>query len=235
MDNALCGGGDPNSGIGSTAVPISSGAVSMIKAAVFMGDPRWQYGLAYQVGTCRAGGVSPLFPTRVSTKELTRNVVCRPSLQLCLSERQQGPVVLRLPRSLLLYREQPGCAPGVRGCVWTAGPHLHQQQAWLGKWRRRRRRRGQRGREQRGWRQRRWRELRGEMGSVWRAGVDGAYVLPVWEHLQVERDLVLPVPVGLSETHLCQPIFVSREYSRLVIDILLIECYNAYSSSKLLV
>ena len=91
------------------------------------------------------------------------------------------------------------------------------------------------GGQQRGWRQRWWSELRGEMGSVWRAGVDGAYVLPVWEHLQVERDLVLPVPVGLSETHLCQPIFVSREYSRLVIDILLIECYNAYSSSKLLV
>jgi hypothetical protein len=59
MDNALCGGGDPGAGITSTAVPISASAVNMIKAAIFMGDPRWQYGLAYEVGTCRAGGVSP--------------------------------------------------------------------------------------------------------------------------------------------------------------------------------
>lgn len=69
MDNAVCGGGDPNSGISDTSVPISSSAINMIKAAIFMGDPRWQYGLAYQVGTCRAGGVSDtllisLFPPR---------------------------------------------------------------------------------------------------------------------------------------------------------------------------
>ncbi|KAL2107951.1 hypothetical protein VUR80DRAFT_4446 [Thermomyces stellatus] len=56
MDNALCGGGDPGAGISDTSVPISPSAVNMIKAAIFMGDPRWQYGLAYQVGTCRAGG-----------------------------------------------------------------------------------------------------------------------------------------------------------------------------------
>ncbi|SPN99094.1 probable acetylxylan esterase precursor [Cephalotrichum gorgonifer] len=56
MDNALCGGGDPGAGISDTSVPISASAVSKIKAAIFMGDPRWQYGLAYQVGTCRAGG-----------------------------------------------------------------------------------------------------------------------------------------------------------------------------------
>jgi acetylxylan esterase len=58
MDNAFCGGGDPNSGISDTAVPISANAVKQIKAAIFMGDPRYQYGLAYQVGTCRQSGVS---------------------------------------------------------------------------------------------------------------------------------------------------------------------------------
>lgn len=58
MDNALCGGGDPGAGISDTAVPISASAVNMIKAAIFMGDPRWQVGLAYEVGTCGAGGVS---------------------------------------------------------------------------------------------------------------------------------------------------------------------------------
>ena len=74
MDNALCGGGDPGAGITSTAVPISASAVNMIKAAIFMGDPRWQYGLAYQVGTCRAGGVSP--PAHVF--RMTETIVANP-------------------------------------------------------------------------------------------------------------------------------------------------------------
>jgi acetylxylan esterase len=56
MDNAFCGGGDPNSGISDSSIPISAAAQKQIKAAIFMGDPRWQYGLAYQVGTCRQGG-----------------------------------------------------------------------------------------------------------------------------------------------------------------------------------
>ncbi|KAI5461889.1 cutinase-domain-containing protein [Mariannaea sp. PMI_226] len=56
MDNALCGGGDPGAGITDTSVPISASAVKMIKAAILMGDPRYAYGLAYGVGTCRAGG-----------------------------------------------------------------------------------------------------------------------------------------------------------------------------------
>jgi acetylxylan esterase len=57
MDNALCGGGDPGAGISDTSVPISSGAVAMIKAAIFMGDPRFEHGFSYEVGTCLAGGV----------------------------------------------------------------------------------------------------------------------------------------------------------------------------------
>lgn len=62
MDNALCGGGDPGAGISDTSVPISSSAVAMIKAAIFMGDPRYEYGFTYEVGTCRAGGVSLFIP-----------------------------------------------------------------------------------------------------------------------------------------------------------------------------
>lgn len=57
MDNALCGGGDPGAGISDPAVPISDSAVQAIKAAIFMGDPRWVAGLAFEVGTCTAGGV----------------------------------------------------------------------------------------------------------------------------------------------------------------------------------
>jgi hypothetical protein len=30
----------------------------MIKAAIFMGDPRYRYGFSYEVGTCAAQGVS---------------------------------------------------------------------------------------------------------------------------------------------------------------------------------
>ena len=58
MDDAFCGGGDTNEGITSTAIPIQASAVTMIKAAIFMGDPRHINGLSYNVGTCTASGVS---------------------------------------------------------------------------------------------------------------------------------------------------------------------------------
>ncbi|RHZ58382.1 putative acetyl xylan esterase (Axe1) [Aspergillus thermomutatus] len=59
MDDALCGGGDPNQGYTNTAVPLSASAVNMIKAAIFMGDPRFIAGLSYEVGTCKAAGFDP--------------------------------------------------------------------------------------------------------------------------------------------------------------------------------
>ncbi|KAJ6191096.1 Leucine carboxyl methyltransferase eukaryotic [Penicillium mononematosum] len=39
MDAALCGGGVPNQGYTNTAVQLSTSAVNMVKAAIFMGDP----------------------------------------------------------------------------------------------------------------------------------------------------------------------------------------------------
>lgn len=57
MDVALCGGGDPNQGFTDKSVQLSSSAVSMVKAAILMGDPMWVDGLPYEVGTCQAGGV----------------------------------------------------------------------------------------------------------------------------------------------------------------------------------
>lgn len=63
MDVALCGGGDPNQGYTNTAVQLSASAVSMVKAAIFMGDPLFRAGLPYEVGTCTAGGVRNLFPS----------------------------------------------------------------------------------------------------------------------------------------------------------------------------
>jgi acetylxylan esterase len=58
FDNAVCGGGDSNSGISETASPLTESAQKMVKAAVFLGDPRHIPGSSYNVGTCRANGVS---------------------------------------------------------------------------------------------------------------------------------------------------------------------------------
>ncbi|PKS11354.1 hypothetical protein jhhlp_003116 [Lomentospora prolificans] len=59
FDNAFCGGGDSNSGISDTSIPISEAAQEMVKAAIFCGDPRHIAGLAYAVGTCQASGFAP--------------------------------------------------------------------------------------------------------------------------------------------------------------------------------
>jgi acetylxylan esterase len=59
-DDALCGGGDPNQGISSTAAPISSAVGNKVKAIIFMGDPRNIPGGPYSVGTAKNPGVSLL-------------------------------------------------------------------------------------------------------------------------------------------------------------------------------
>ncbi|KAF3762046.1 carbohydrate esterase family 5 /Carbohydrate-binding module family 1 [Cryphonectria parasitica EP155] len=56
FDNAFCGGGDPNQGLTSTAIPISTAALAQIKAVILQGDPEYVYGLSYDVGSCTAGG-----------------------------------------------------------------------------------------------------------------------------------------------------------------------------------
>jgi len=63
FDDAFCGGGDTNEGYTNTAVPLSASAVNMIRAAIFMGDPRYRYGFTYDVGTCTAQGVSTFTPS----------------------------------------------------------------------------------------------------------------------------------------------------------------------------
>lgn len=71
MDNALCGGGDPSQGYPNTAVPLSAGAVSAIRAAIFMGDPRYVHGLPYNVGTCATQGVRILLKRASEIRLLT--------------------------------------------------------------------------------------------------------------------------------------------------------------------
>ncbi|KAG5961484.1 hypothetical protein E4U58_004251 [Claviceps cyperi] len=56
IDNALCGGEDPNARITDTTAPIPSNVAEKIVAATFMGNPRYQVGLPYDVGTCKASG-----------------------------------------------------------------------------------------------------------------------------------------------------------------------------------
>jgi acetylxylan esterase len=52
MDNALCGG---------SGATLTGASLAAVKAAIFMGDPHNVNGLPYNVGTCRAGGVSISF------------------------------------------------------------------------------------------------------------------------------------------------------------------------------
>ncbi|KAF2202077.1 cutinase [Delitschia confertaspora ATCC 74209] len=47
MDNAMCGG---------AGATLTGAAMDAVKVAIFMGDPHNVAGLAYNVGTCRAGG-----------------------------------------------------------------------------------------------------------------------------------------------------------------------------------
>jgi acetylxylan esterase len=66
IDDAYCGGGDTGEGLTSTATPIQASALEQIAAVIFMGNPRYIYGLSYEVGTCTAEGVSLLYFHRVN-------------------------------------------------------------------------------------------------------------------------------------------------------------------------
>ncbi|KAF2757612.1 acetylxylan esterase precursor [Pseudovirgaria hyperparasitica] len=63
MDNAICGGG---------SAQLSGNALNAVKAAIFMGDPRYVHGLSYNVGTCAAQGFAarPVGFTCVSAAKL---------------------------------------------------------------------------------------------------------------------------------------------------------------------
>ncbi|KAK3675167.1 hypothetical protein LTR78_005101 [Recurvomyces mirabilis] len=60
-DNALCGGGDLNQGVKSTAATISAAARANIKAVIWAGNPRNSPSeSSFHVGSCTAGGASIL-------------------------------------------------------------------------------------------------------------------------------------------------------------------------------
>ena len=88
MDNAICGGA------GST---LTGNALKAVKAAIFMGDPHNRNGLPYNVGTCKAQGVSPLF-LQLLVSLLTSTLVRRPPcwIHLRTCQQQHHPELLRL-------------------------------------------------------------------------------------------------------------------------------------------
>jgi hypothetical protein len=93
MDDAFCGGGDTNIGLSSSAIPIQASAVTMIKAAIFMGDPRYIKGLSYNVGTCAAQGVSQ-FTACSSDDNILTILVRSKTIRIFMPIRCQGQVIL---------------------------------------------------------------------------------------------------------------------------------------------
>ncbi len=133
MDDALCGGGDSGEGYGNTAVPLSASAVTAIKAAIFMGDPRYISGLPYEVGTCLAGGVSsPSFPCQLNSSSLifffSPLLVRRSTVRIFVPLCEQDSVILRFLGPLLLQWIECGHTPGLRHRVRPGSAHVRQQQ-----------------------------------------------------------------------------------------------------------
>jgi len=127
MDNAFCGGGDTSAGITDPSIPISSAAQAQIKAAIFLGDPRYRYGQAYGVGTCRASGVRFLLSMVIGRPN--QRIVCRPSSRFHLPQRRQSSTLLRLARSLLLQRQRRKPPPAVCLHLRLPGDDLYPRQA----------------------------------------------------------------------------------------------------------
>jgi hypothetical protein len=117
FDNAYCGGGDQNSGITDTSIPISAAAQKKIAAAIFMGDPRRVNGLSYNVGTCTAQGVSLSLKYQHHDLVVDLFLVRSSSCWLQVPIRKQHPVVLRCCRTSLL-------ASSARTTNWFIGPVL---------------------------------------------------------------------------------------------------------------
>lgn len=103
MDDALCGGGDPDEGYTNTAVTFSASALSMIKAAIFMGDPRFVAGKSYDVGTCEAGGVSPHSDTgrQLLANLLSSSPLVQLALLVHLGVSSNLIVMLRIPTAAM--------------------------------------------------------------------------------------------------------------------------------------
>jgi acetylxylan esterase len=61
MDDAMCGGGEPDEQILNTTAPISATIATRVKAIILMGDPRHTPGAPYNVGNSTEPGVGFLY------------------------------------------------------------------------------------------------------------------------------------------------------------------------------
>ena len=93
-----------------------------------MGNPRYVYGVSYQVGTCRTQGFSArpsgyscsvsVFASQTSLSTLTSSTV-----------HKQDPKLLRQRRPVLLHRQRRKRPPRLRPSVRSGRSHFHQEQA----------------------------------------------------------------------------------------------------------
>jgi acetylxylan esterase len=58
IDDAMCGGGDPDEQITNTTAPITATIAARVKAMILMGDPRHAPGAPYNVGNSTDPGVN---------------------------------------------------------------------------------------------------------------------------------------------------------------------------------
>ncbi|PMD42970.1 carbohydrate esterase family 5 protein [Hyaloscypha variabilis F] len=67
MDDAMCGGGDPDEQILNTTAPISATIAARVKAIILMGDPRHTPGAPYNIGNSTEPGFAPRLSGQICT------------------------------------------------------------------------------------------------------------------------------------------------------------------------
>ena len=101
-----------------------------------MGNPRYVYGVSYQVGTCRTQG----FSARPSGYSCSVSAMWSSALTsytlIAKTVREQDPKLLRQRRPVLLHRQRCKRPPRLRPSVRSGRSHFHQEQAQqrLRKW-----------------------------------------------------------------------------------------------------
>lgn len=109
-------------------MPIQSSAINKIAAVILQGDPRYVNGLSYNVGTCRAQGVTHPPFSSISTL-LTRHTVRASPVWIPMQiPRSKHPILLWLHRSILLQWQRCQFAPAIWLQVWPAGVVVRQEQ-----------------------------------------------------------------------------------------------------------
>lgn len=126
FDAALCGANGAGGSLSSYN----------IKAAIFMGDPRFKAGAPYNVGTCKAGGFDQrsgecgAYNSKIKSYCDVSAAFIKKSLGRMFRQVDANRLCLTLGcRPLLLQRQRRGDSPGLRQRVRLAGAGFRQQPA----------------------------------------------------------------------------------------------------------